>query len=170
MVFVLDAGVLFALQLLQLFGLDYYVWIVFRDTRYSRYPNSAFVALNLVLTVLFYHTFLNCYKEYRYRRKQITAVATAAAARSNAKRYPVYLNCITWGAYVIVLFSKIVLIFSNNVVSLISYRDFMGPQMLKVSNNKQTIRCSARTFYFVSNLFSAAHRALRHCILSVGQR
>ncbi|VVC43022.1 CECR6/TMEM121 family [Cinara cedri] len=146
MVFVLDAGVLLALQLVQLFSLDFYVWIVFRGTWYSRYPNSVFVALNLVLTVLFYHTFLNSYKEYRYRQTQKADFETPSSVQSKTKKYPVYLNCITWGVYVIILFIKIVLIFSNNVVSLISYNNFMGPQMLKL-----LIGLSGIIFYLLVN-------------------
>lgn len=125
-IFIVDAGALFVLQMLQFFSLDYYVMIVFRGTWYSRYPNMAFLASNIVLTVLFYHTFLNCYKEYKYKK-------TRNPVESKAK-YPVYFNCITWGTYVTILFFKIVLIFSNQVISLISYDDFMGPQMLKVDN------------------------------------
>lgn len=127
--FFLDAGALFALQLLQIFSLDYYVLIVFNGTWYSRYPNALFLVLNIVLALLFYHTFLNCYKKYKYERSKKTGMA----AVENKVKYPVYLNCVTWAAYVIVLFSKIVVIFSNRIVKLVDYDDFMGPQMLKVS-------------------------------------
>jgi len=126
-IFILDAGALFILQILQLFSLDYYVMIVFQDTWYSRYPNTLFLVLNIVLTLLFYHTFLNCYREYKYERSKKTGDLVECKAK-----YPVYLNCITWATYVTVLFSKIVMIFSNNVISLVSNDDFMGPQMLKV--------------------------------------
>lgn len=126
-IFILDAGALFALQLLQFFGLDYYVLIVFEGTWYSRYPNALFLVLNIVLTLLFYHTFVNCYKEYKYERGK----KTGAVAEKKTK-YPVYLNCITWATYVTILFGKVVVIFSNQVVKLVDYDDFMGPQMLKV--------------------------------------
>jgi len=126
-IFVLDAGALFVLQILQFFSLDYYVLIVFQDTWYSRYPNILFLVLNIVLTLLFYHTFLNCYREYKYERSKKTGDLVECKAK-----YPVYLNCITWAMYVTVLFSKIMMIFSNNVISLVSNDDFMGPQMLKV--------------------------------------
>lgn len=126
-IFFLDAGTLFVLQLLQFFSLDYYVMIVFQDTWYSRYPNTAFLVVNVVLTVLFYHTFLNCYKEYKYRRGR-----KAGRLVERDVKYPSYFNCITWSVYVTVLFTKIVMIFSNQVVSLVSNDDFMGPQMLKV--------------------------------------
>ncbi|CAI6347006.1 unnamed protein product [Macrosiphum euphorbiae] len=126
-IFILDAGALFTLQILQFFSLDYYVMIVFQDTWYSRYPNTLFLVLNIVLTLLFYHTFLNCYREYKYERSKKTGDLVECKAK-----YPVYLNCITWATYVTVLFSKIVMIFSNNVISLVSNDDFMGPQMLKL--------------------------------------
>lgn len=126
-VFILDTGTLFILQLLQFFSLDYYVMIVFQNTWYSRYPNALFLVFNIVLTLLFYHTFVNCYKEFKFNQnKKIEDLVELKT------KYPVYLNCITWSFYVTFLFSKIVLIFSNKVLSLISYDDFMGPQMLKV--------------------------------------
>jgi len=127
-IFILDAGALFVMQLLQFFSLDYYVMVVFQDTWYSRYPNALFVALNIVLTLLFYHTFANCYKEYKYERRKKTGRMVEQKAK-----YPVYFNCITWSVYVTILFGKVVLIFSNKVVTLVSDDDFMGPQMLKVS-------------------------------------
>lgn len=133
----LDAGTLFALQLLQFLGLDYYVLIVFKDTWYSRYPNALFLVLNIVLTLLFYHTFVNCYKEYKYERSRRRRTASMDNGGGNVSvqsvaKYPVYLNCITWAVYVTVLFGKIVLIFTNKVIKLIDRDDFMGPQMLKV--------------------------------------
>lgn len=126
-VFILDTGTLFILQLLQFFSLDYYVMIVFQNTWYSRYPNALFLVLNIVLTLLFYHTFVNCYKEFK--RKPSKNHENPIERKT---KYPIYLNCITWSLYVTFLFSKIVLIFSNKVLSLINYNDFMGPQMLKV--------------------------------------
>lgn len=135
-IFMLDAGTLFALQLLQFIGLDYYVLVVFQDTWYSRYPNALFLVLNIVLTLLFYHTFVNCYKEYKYernrRRRMTTTTTMDNGGVQPVAKYPVYLNCITWAVYVTVLFGKIVLIFSNKVLTLIDRNDFMGPQMLKV--------------------------------------
>lgn len=126
-IFILDAGTLFILQILQFFSLDYYVMIMFQNTWYSRYPNIVFLALNIVLTLMFYLTFLNCYREYKCeRRKQTENVA------KYKNKYPVYVNCITWATYVTLLFSKIIMIFSNNVISLVSNNDFMGPQMLKL--------------------------------------
>lgn len=132
-IFMLDVGTLFTVQLLQFFGLDYYVLIVFQDTWYSRYPNALFLVLNIVLTLLFYHTFVNCYKEYKHERSRRRRTTTMENGGVKAvAKYPVYLNCITWAVYVTVLFGKIVLIFSNKVLTLIERDDFMGPQMLKV--------------------------------------
>ncbi|XP_050522487.1 uncharacterized protein LOC126895062 [Daktulosphaira vitifoliae] len=142
-IFILDAGALFSLQLLQFFSLDFYIMIVFQDSWYSRYPNALFLVLNIVLTLLFYHTFLNCYKEYKYERSKKTNTAEVVVHKT---KYPVYLNCITWTTYVVVLFSKIVLIFSNEVLSLIGYDDFMGPQMLKL-----LIGLSGIVFYLLVN-------------------
>ncbi|XP_050433267.1 uncharacterized protein LOC126841063 [Adelges cooleyi] len=140
-IFILDAGALFTLQILQFFSLDFYIMIVFKETWYSRYPNALFLVLNIVLTMLFYHTFVNCYKEYKYERSRKTGDTVERKAK-----YPVYLNCITWSTYVTVLFSKIVLIFSNQVVLLVSYDDFMGPQMLKL-----LIGLSGIVFYLMVN-------------------
>lgn len=128
LLFCLDAWALFTLQLLQLFGLDYYVMMVVRKNWNSRYPNILFLVLNIMLTLLFCHTFHNCYKEYKYARsKKIGQVV------DRKPKYTIYLNCIFWSAYVIILFGKIVLI-SNNITNLdlVSPNDFMGPQMLKV--------------------------------------
>lgn len=144
-IFILDAGALFILQLLQLFSLDYYVLIVFEGTWYSRYPNALFLVFNIVLTLLFYHTFLNCYKEYKYKRSK--KMGTVIESKP---KYPVYLNCITWAAYVIILFTKTVVIFSNRIVSLVDYDDFMGPQMLKVGHLSSiaSAYCYAISFVF----------------------
>jgi len=129
-IFILDVGALIILQLLQFFSLDYYIAIVFQNTCYSRYPNILLLILNIVLTVLFYHTFINCYKEYKYIRSNKTGNLV-----ERKDKYPVYFNCITWSVYVFILFGKIMVIFANKVVSLVSFDNFMGPQMLKVSRS-----------------------------------
>lgn len=156
----MDTFVLFVLQLLQFFSLDYYVMIVFRGTWYSRYPNMGFLVSNLALTMLFFHTFISSLKELKRKK-------TGNRVELNSK-YPVHFSCVTWGVYVTVLFSKIVLIFSNQVVLLVSYDDFMGPQMLKVDNE----HCLC-TYCFVINVFfppfSVTYWDFRYHFLSNGE-
>lgn len=122
----MDAGALFIMQLLQFFGLDYYIMIVLRDTSYFSHPNVLFLVMNIALTFMFCFTLLNCYTEFRNELSKRNGQAV-----EHKRKYNDYVNCITWGAYVILLFSKIVLI-SNKINSLVSMKDFMGPQVLKV--------------------------------------